>query len=100
MSRNGRINVSGKFISLHRRSVFDSGTSVSVRGLRRIFGKISQKSEPSADFTRFGNFHFFNFSTLVTPDLIIYVSPHETPDRSMPICSMGPGDLITHVDPK
>ena len=79
---------------------FDSGTSVSKRGLRRIFGKISQKSEPSADFTRFGNFHFFIFFYfLVTPDLIIYVSPHETPDRSMRICSMGAGDFITYVNP-
>ena len=78
---------------------FDSGTSVSSRGLRRIFGKISQKSEPSADFTRFGHFHFFNlFHFLATPDLIIYVSPHETPHRSMRICSMGPGDFITYVN--
>ena len=79
---------------------FDSGTSVSSRGLRRIFGKISQKSEPSADFTRFGHFHCFNlFHILATPDLIIYVSLHETPNRSMRICSMGPGDVITYVHP-
>ena len=29
LSRNGRMNVSGKLISLRRRSVYDSGTSVS-----------------------------------------------------------------------
>ena len=39
---------------------YDPGTSVGYRGLRRICGKIRQKSEPSADFTHFGHFHFFN----------------------------------------
>ena len=33
-------------------------------------------------------------------DFIIYVSPHQTPNRSMRICSMGPGDFITYVNPK
>ena len=46
--------------------------------------------------------HLFPTSNfLATPDLIIYVSPHETPNRSMRICSMGPGDLfqlgVSHV---
>ena len=46
-------------------------------GLRRPFGKISQKSEPSADFTRFGHFHFFIFvfTFLASPEFITYVNP-------------------------
>ena len=40
---------------------------------------------------------FFHF--LVTPDVIFYISPHETPDRSMRICSMGAGDFISYVNP-
>ena len=48
-------------------------------------------------FRQFPFFQFFHF--LATPDLIIYVSPHETPNRSMRICSMGPGDFITYVNP-
>ena len=63
-------------------------------------------------FPLFGDSGSYNFCKNETPnrsmricsmgpgDFITYVNPNETPNRSMRICSMGPGDLITHVNPK
>ena len=79
------MNVSGRLISLRRRSVLRLWYICGLVWSKTIFWKISQKSEPSADFTRFGHFHFFTFFHF---------------DRSMCICSMGPGDFIAYVNPK
>ena len=43
-----------------RRSVLRLWYICGLAWSKTTFGKISQKSEPSADFTRFGHFHFFN----------------------------------------